>query len=95
MTKFYRFDYDKGVPVQGGSMKWRKGLKTIPAYSLQDAVNKFAMPVLKQYGLSAKLNVVNAWVSPDKSDWSEVNLKEISIAAFMAGCIERMKGGAT
>lgn len=91
MTKFYKFDFDKGVPVQGASMRWRKGVKTIPAYSLQDAINKFAMPVLRQYGTDAKLNVVSAWVSPDKKDWKEINLQELNATAFMVGCIERMK----
>ena len=91
MTKFYRFDFDKGVPVKGGQMRWRKGVTTLPAYSLQDAINKFAMPVLKQYGTNAKLNVVSAFVSDDKKDWRQLTLDEVVITAFFAGCVERMK----
>lgn len=72
-------------------MRWRKGLKTIPAYCLQDAVNKFAMPVLRQYGTDAKLNVVTAFVSDDKKQWREINLTEVMFTAFMVGCIEREK----
>jgi hypothetical protein len=89
MSKFYKFDFDKGVPVQGAAMKWRKGLKTIRAYSLQDAVEKFAMPVFREYGTSAKLNVVKAWSSPDKTTWTELALDAVTLAAFLVGAIKR------
>lgn len=92
MTRFYKFDFDKGVPIIGtGQLKWRSGVKTIPAYCLQNAVEKFAMPVFRQYGTSAKLNVVKAFVSEDKKEWKEISLTETIFAAFLVGCVERIK----
>ncbi len=91
MSKFYRFDFNKGVPAGNSQMKWRKGVKTISAYCLQHAVEKFAMPVLREFGTEAKLNVFKAWVSPDKKTWKEVNLQNLTLAAFLVGCYERVK----
>ena len=90
MSKLYRFDFDKGVPISGGpSMKWRKGLKIVSAYSLQGAIEKLAFPVLRQFGLKAKLNAVKAWSSTDKANWTELSVESVMIAGFIAGCLER------
>ncbi len=90
MTKFYKFDFDKGVPVSGGNMKWRSGVKTIPAFCLQNAVEKFAMPAFRQYGTDCKLNLIAAFVSPDKKAWEAINLDAVLISAYLIGCIKRL-----
>lgn len=90
ISKFYRFDFDKGVPIgTGGAMKWRKGVKTVSACSLQGAVEKLTFPVIREFGLLAKLTVAQAWSSLDKSEWSELDINSVMIAGFVAGCLER------
>src|SRR5689334_9660791 len=89
MIKFYRFDFDKGVPVQGGQLRWRKGQKTISAYCLQDAIEKFAMPTFKQFGTTVKVNIVQAWSSLDKKNWTELNLDAVIIAGWLVGAKNR------
>lgn len=91
ISKLYRFDFDKGIPVIGGAMRWRKGLKTITAYGLQNAVEKFAMPVFRQYGTDCKLNVLKAWSSDDGKQWNELDAQSVHFAAFLTGCLEREK----
>ena len=91
MTQFYKFDFEKGVPVEGAAMCWRKGLKTVAAYSLQGAVEKFALPTFREYGLRAKLNVLQAWRSLDRQIWIEIDTNSVIFAAFLTGCLERAK----
>lgn len=96
-TKLYCFDFDKGVPVEGATTdtvthyKWRHGVKTIGAYDLQNAVEKFALPAIKQYGTSIKLNITACHVSSDGKQWSEIDLQSVYFSAYLVGCFEREK----
>lgn len=97
MSHLYRFDFDKGVPIENFNdeqiinYKWRKGIKTIFAYCLQNAIEKFTLPLIKKFGNSIKLNVIKCFMSENGRDWKEIDLKTVYFNAFLVGCFEREK----